>query len=391
MILKNITVIDVVNDRVLESVHILLEQDRIVDITDSISDGVASQEEVHDLGGCFAVPGLIDLHTHLIWSGGTDPVRIVEEEGLPVSLLRAADNAVQTLKSGVTCVRDLGSHDNMTIALSAAVEKGYVPGPRIISAGRSIIMTGGHDPFWAIQADGPAECIKAVRQQVQNGSKVIKISATGGVYGRLEGEDVGTAELNRDEIEVICREAHKFGLKVAAHAISEEGIWNCLEAGIDTIEHGHFLTEKAMQIMKEREIFWIPTLYVYRQIAEGKGLPEYAVKKAKNIIEVHRETFMKGLRIGVPLAAGSDAGSPGTPHGSLLNELEYMNEYGCSPQQTLKAATINAANALGLDDDIGSLEVGKKADILVVKDDPTKDISALRSVAHVFKNGQMII
>ena len=153
-----------------------------------------------------------------------------------------------------------------------------------------------------------------MRQQVQNGSKVIKISATGGVYGRLEGEDVGTTELNRDEIEVICKEAHKFGLKVAAHAISEEGIWNCLEAGIDTIEHGHFLTEKAMQIMKEREIFWVPTLYVYRQIAEGKGLPEYAVKKAKNIIEVHRETFMKGLRIGVPLTAGSDAGSPGTPH-----------------------------------------------------------------------------
>lgn len=389
-ILKNVNVVDVIHEQVKEFVHVVVEDDRIAEIGSRLPDENNDRYQVVDLDGRFAVPGLIDLHTHLIWSGGNDPEKTVEEDGFQVSVLRAADNAYRTLKAGITCVRDLGSHSNATIELSRAIEKGYIVGPRVISAGCSIIMTGGHDPFWGVQADGPVELVKAVRVQVQRGARVIKISATGGVYGRVEGEEVGTAELNRDEIEAVCEEAHKFGLKVAAHAISEEGIWNCIEAGVDTIEHGHFLTEDAVREMKNRNIFWVPTLFVYRQIAEGKDLPEYAVTKSRKIIDVHRSAFKKAVEAGVHLAAGSDAGSPNTPHGSLIDEISCMVAYGSSSREALKAATISGACALGLDHDIGSLDVGKKADIVVLEKDPILDIASLRSLVHVFKDGKLV-
>ena len=189
---------------------------------------------------------------------------------------------------------------------------------------------------------------------------------------------------------MVCDEAHRFGLRVAAHAISEEGISNCIEAGVDTIEHGHFLTEAAMGKMKEKNMFWVPTLYVYRQIAEGRDLPLYAVKKAKQIIEIHRQAFKAALASGVPIACGSDAGSPNTPHGSLINELEYMVKYGCEPFQALKAATLTAAHALGMERDLGSLEIGKKADILVLTKNPVENISNARELRFVIKGGDLV-
>lgn len=389
-LLKKVTLIDVVSHTVTRDSNIVIDGDTIVEISSEDLKTDTDKCDIIDLDGCFAIPGLIDLHTHLIWSAGNDPVRTVEDEGLQVSLLRAASNARKTLETGITCVRDLGSNDNTTIALSAAVSRGYVQGPRIISCGCTIIMTGGHDPFWGEEADGQEELIKAVRKQIHKGAKVIKISATGGVYGQQEGEDVGTAELTRDEIAVICREAHRFGLKVAAHAISEAGIWNCIEAGVDTIEHGHYLTKSAMSRMVEKGIFWVPTLYVYRQIAEGKDLPSYAVKKARRIIDIHRQAFTDALASGVSVASGSDAGSPGTPHGSLINELEYMVEYGCQPFEALKAATITGARAIGMEHDIGSLEVGKKADILIVNKNPLENISNIRDLRFIMKGGEFI-
>ena len=389
-ILKRLNLIDVVNNRIESNVNIVITDDTIADISRQDKPSGSGLCQTIDCDGCFALPGLIDLHTHLIWSGGIDPVKTVEEEGLQLSLLRAAYNARKTLESGITCVRDLGSNDNLTISLAAAISNGYLPGPRIISSGCTIIMTGGHDPFWGEQADGREEVIKAVRKQVSRGAKVIKLSATGGVYGKQDNEDVGTAELTVEEIRAICDEAHRFGLKVAAHAISEEGIWNCIEAGVDTIEHGHFLTQAAMQKMIEKRIYWVPTLYVYRQIAEGEGLPPYAVKKAKRIIDIHRQTFKAALNSGVAVVSGSDAGSPNTPHGALINEIEYMAEYGCNPFQALKAATLGAAGALGMEQEIGSLEIGKKADIIILTKNPVQNVSNLRELRFVIKAGESV-
>jgi imidazolonepropionase-like amidohydrolase len=216
---------------------------------------------------------------------------------------------------------------------------------------------------------------------------VIKISATGGVYGRSEGESVESTELTGEEIRVICSEAHRFGLKVAAHAISEEGIWNCIENGVDTIEHGHFMTEAAMDAMKEKNMTWVPTLYVYRQIAEGKDLPAYAVKKARRIVDIHSQAYKDGMKAGVRIGAGTDAGSPNTPHGSLLNELETMVECGCPPEEAVRTATLNGAHALGLEKEIGSLENGKKADILILHQNPLENIANLQKIYCIIKDG----
>lgn len=386
LVIKNVNLVDVAQGRLLENRTLSVINDFIA----KISKGDTGQKEEGDVvegDGLYAMPGLIDLHTHLIWSGGADPVDTVEKEGAQVSLLRAASNAFTTLRHGITCVRDLGSNEDSTLYLAAAVERGYLPGPRIISCGCTIIMTGGHDPFWGIEADGETELVKAVRDQVRKGAKVIKISATGGVYGRLEGESVESVELTAEEIGVICREAHRFDLKVAAHAISEKGIWNCIEQGVDTIEHGHFMTRDAISAMKEKEITWVPTLYVYRQIAEGKDLPFYAVSKARKIVDIHRKAFEDGMKQGVDFGAGSDAGSPNTPHGALLDEIEAMVEYGCPPAKAIQAATVNGARALGLEKELGTLESGKKADILVLKKNPLENIANLREIYCVIKDG----
>lgn len=390
IVLRNVNLVDVVHLQVLDKVSLVVDQGIITGISDNNQLVMESQADSLDLDGCFAVPGLIDLHTHMIWSAGDDPVKTVNDEGIQLSLLHAAHNARITLEQGITSVRDLGSNEDVAIALARAIDRGYVPGPRVISSGCTIIMTGGHDPFWGIAADGPFELVKAVRQQVMKGARIIKISATGGVYGRQEGEEVGTAELTRNEIEAVCQEAHRFGLKVAAHAISEEGIRNCVEAGVDTIEHGHFLTQEMMLRMKELGVFWVPTLYVYQRIADGEGVPDYAVKKARKITNNHQAAFRNALKVGLPFAAGSDAGSPSTPHGALLSELETMVACGCDPFRALQAATNTAARALGLENEIGTLDIGKRADILILDKDPTHDISNLRNLRHVIKDGIVV-
>lgn len=386
-----VNLVDVINDVIVEKVNVFVEDDVIVQITKDRSINDKDKWEVKDVEGCYMLPGLIDMHTHLIWSGGIDPVRTVEEEGIQVALLHAVYNGNKNLRAGITTVRDLGSNENTALSLAKAIERGYVPGPRVIACGHSIIMTGGHDPFWGIEADGEVEVIKAVRRQVLAGAKVIKVSATGGVYGQIEGEDVGTSELTYNELKAICDEAHRFGLKVAAHSISEEGLWNCIRAGVDTIEHGQYLTEEAMDHMIEKNIFWVPTLYTYRQIAKGEEVPSYATKKAKKVVNIHREAFIKGLQKKISFAAGSDAGSPaGVDHPSLLGELESMVEYGCNPLTALKSATIYAAQALGMEKHIGTLEIGKKADALIISEDPLKDISNLSNIVMVMKDGEIV-
>lgn len=390
-LLKNFTLLDVLNQQVREQANLLVKNDRIVEISFGNKTGEFHERKTIDCSGCFIMPGLIDLHTHLIWSGGNDPVKVVEDEGLPLSLLRAASNAQTTVECGITCVRDLGSNENLVIELSKAITKGYLLGPRIVPSGCTVIMTGGHDPFWGIEADGEAELLKAVRTQVMKGAEVIKISATGGVYGRHEGEDVGSPELSQTEIRVVCDEAHRLGLKVAAHAISEEGIKNCIASGVDTIEHGHFLTQNMMREMNQKKMCWVPTLFVYKQIAEGRNLPTYAVEKARKIIKIHRLAFQQGLQEEIQIGCGSDAGSPNTPHGSLINELELMVSYGCGTFKALQSATLIAAQTLGLEQHYGSLDVGKKADMIILSKNPVENISNIRSIKSVMIDGNFLV
>jgi imidazolonepropionase-like amidohydrolase len=271
--------------------------------------------------GMYLLPGLIDLHVHLVWDGGPDSVEQLRKESKEQTLLRTVRHARETLGTGVTTVRDLGSVDDLAIDLSRAVKLGDVVGPRIVPSGRTIIMTGGHDPFWGIMVDGPHEALKAARRQIYKGAGVIKLSATGGVYGRKEGESATHTELNPDEICAVTREAHKLGVPVAAHAIGRDGIRNCAEARVDTIEHGQQLTPDLADELAAYGGSLVPTLFVYRRIAEMPEIPEYARAKAKALLPEHGGAIEAARSAGVPIGAGSDAGSPLTPHGSLIDEV----------------------------------------------------------------------
>ncbi len=345
---------------------------------------------VVDARGAYLLPGLIDLHVHLVWDGGPDPVATLERERREETLLRAVGHARQTLEAGITTVRDLGSVDDLAIDLAEAVERGHVVGPRIIASGRTIIMTGGHDPFWGVMADGPADVLKATRSQLYRGAAVIKVSATGGVYGRARGESVSDEELTFAEIRVIVDEAHKRGIAVAAHAIGFNGIRNAVQAGVDTIEHGHQLTPELTADLASRDGTLVPTLFVYRQIAEQPSIPDYAQTKAKAIVDEHRRAVRLAQEAGLRIGAGSDAGSPMTPHGALIDELLALVNAGVSPGDALRAATQDAARVLGLGHELGRVAPGFLADLVLVPENPLADLGRLRSISSVWKGGRLV-
>jgi imidazolonepropionase-like amidohydrolase len=343
-----------------------------------------------DGGGMYLLPGLIDLHVHLVWDGGSDPVERFSKESTEQTLLRAIRHARENVEAGVTTVRDLGSVNDLAIDLSLAVERGDVVGPRIVPSGQTIIMTGGHDPFWGVMVDGPQEALKATRRQIYRGAGVIKLSATGGVYGRTEGESVTHTELNFDEVSTVTSEAHKLGVPVAAHAIGHDGIRNCVEAEVDTIEHGQQLTPELANKLAAYGGALVPTLFVYRQIAQRSEVPEYARVKAEAILEEHERAIEAARAARVRIGAGSDAGSPLTPHGSLIDELMALADTGFSPLEALRCATCEAARTIGLDSKVGSIEQGFVADLILVPQNPLENLGHLRDVRAVWIGGRLV-
>lgn len=336
------------------------------------------------------LPGLIDLHVHLTWSGGPDPAADICREDFGEHLMATVAATLRYLPKGITSVRDLGSPEDCSLIVERAVTSGQIPGPRIYGSGMSIIMTGGHDPFHGLIADGRDEVLKAVRTQVAKGARVIKISATGGVYGRERGEGVDDVELRREEVEMIVDESHRRNLPVTAHAIGKEGIQLCLNAGIDCIEHGHGITESMAREMREKGIAHVPTFYIYQHLSASNDIPEYAREKARNIIAAHGEALKRSYRNGVTIGAGSDAGSPRSPHPSLLKEIKALNAGGLSGEDALKAATRDAAKILGESHRLGSIREGYLADLVVVRGDPLEDWDVLDEPLFVIKDGKLV-
>lgn len=349
---------------------------RVVAVEAARSTRPGADDTVVEADGSVVLPGLVDGHVHLVWSAGPDPAGVVEADGEQVTVLRAAENARAHLRAGVTTVADLGSNWDVAIAVARAVERGLVVGPRVLAAGRTVAMTGGHDPFWVNPCDGVDAVVRGVREQVFLGAGLIKTAATGGVYGRAEGEEVGASELTAEELTALAREAHRRGVKVAAHALGTDGIRDAVEAGIDVIEHGVFLTEEVAAAMAERGTALCPTLAVYRSLAAGGG-PDYATAKAAEVVKAHDNAVHMAMEAGVPVVAGTDAGSPGMPHPSLEPELAALHECGLPPLDVLKAATSRAADALGAD--VGRIRPGAPADLVVLDGDPfTEPVVATR-------------
>jgi imidazolonepropionase-like amidohydrolase len=362
-------------------------------ITAVVGERDAPAGTVRRLDGLTLLPGLINCHVHLCFGGEADPAAAMLKDSYAATVIKAVLRARQTVEAGITTVRDLGGRDYAELSVRDAVRTGLVPGPRMLCAGRGICITGGHG--WhliAREADGPDEVRKGVREQIKAGADVIKIFATGGVM--TPGVDPNAAQLTLDEVRAAIEEAGKAGRRTAAHAQGSDGIANCLEGGITTIEHGIFLTEALCRRMARDGVALVPTLIAPAAIAArgvAAGIPEFAVRKSEAVRERHAESFEMAMRLGVPIAAGTDAGTPLNGHGSMVAELELMVKAGLAPLAAIHAATAAAAHALGLEHETGRVAPGLAADLLAVAGNPAERIGALDEVRLVMAQGRLIV
>ncbi|MHC4975966.1 MAG: metal-dependent hydrolase family protein [Planctomycetota bacterium] len=357
-----------------------------------------------DLSERYVMAGLIDCHTHI--TGEMSPTRRIEGPKLSDadSAVRGVLYASRTLDAGFTTIRNVGSEGDSAFALRDGIAQGYIRGPRILAAGSALSPTGGHGDgsngfdrdfvhgptFEQGVADGVAECRKAVRAQVRRGADLIKLTATGGV---LSETAAGTdQQFFDDELRAIVETAHSMGRTVTAHAHGTDGINAALRAGVDSIEHGSFLDDESISLFKENDAYLVPTLLAgvtVKEIAESENsyFPPAIRAKAINVGTQLMTTIGKAYEAGVKIAFGTDSGV--SKHGGNARELELMVEAGVPIEYTLISATINAADLSGILDEVGTIEVGKVADIIALDDNPLEDITTFRSVPFVMARGKV--
>lgn len=339
------------------------------------------------------LPGLIDCHVHYCLDAGPDAIRSLEQDDPTVTAVKAVTHARATLEGGVTTVRDVGSRAHISISVTRAIRAGIIPGPRTLNAGLAICMTGGHAWFIGRQAEGTDDVVKAVQEQIQAGADVIKFIATGGVL--TPGTSPGAAQLTLEELKAGVEEATRAGRRVAAHAHGAQGMKNAIRAGAHSIEHGTLLDDEAIELFLKHRTFLVPTLSAIQSGCEmGKqgGMPDYAVQKSAVLGEEQKKTFRKAVKAGVRIAMGTDAGTPFNPHGRNAQELRRMVEFGMTPMQAIEAATASAATLLGLEQEIGTVEAGKVADLILVNGNPLDDIALLEKpsrITYVIQSGKI--
>lgn len=361
-------------------------------ITAVVEDARAPRGNGVDLAGHTLLPGLINCHVHLCLGAEADPVRPLREEPLGLTAIKALLRARETARAGVTTVRDLGGREYVEIAVRRAIQEGLIDGPRIVAAGRPVCMTGGHGHWLAREADGPDDARKAVREQLKAGADVIKIIATGGVM--TPGVEPGSPQLTLDEMRAAIEEARRAGRRTAAHAMASSGISDAIAAGITSIEHGIYLTEAIVAHMRRDGTFLVPTLNAPAAIASGglaAGIPDFMVRKSEVVVPAHVASFQLAHRAGVRIAAGADSGTPLNFHGSLLPELTLMVKYGMTPLEAIRAATVTAADCLGLGEVTGRVAPGYAADLIAVAGDPAERIEALADLKLVLVSGRVLI
>jgi imidazolonepropionase-like amidohydrolase len=391
--------VDVNKGQLLTEYTITIEGNKITDVQSGYIKAAAG-DKVIDLKNRTVMPGLIDCHVHL------------EDETSPNQYLNKftynpADYAYQsvvfaerTLMIGFTTVRDLGG-SGVNISLRNAINKKLIKGPRILTAGRSIATTGGHADFTngyrkdlmtdlgpvAGVANGADECMKAVRQRYKEGSDLIKITASGGVLSVAKSAE--NPQFTEAEINAIVSTAKDYGFKVAAHCHGAEAMKRAVKAGVNSIEHGTYMDDEVMELMKQKGTYYVPTITAGKSVADSAKKPGYypdlVTPKALAVGPKIQSTFAKAYKAGVKIAFGTDAGV--YMHGKNWIEFVYMNEAGMPALETIKAATVAAADLLGMSDVVGSIEKGKLADIVAIEGDPVKDIQAMGKMKFVMKDG----
>jgi imidazolonepropionase-like amidohydrolase len=392
--------IDGVADAPRERVTVIVEGDRIRAVENGFT-AAGAGDTVIDLSDATVLPGLMDMHVHLT----SEHSRRSELDNLKKGEAdRAYDSVVyagRTLLAGFTTVRNVGDQWNVSIALRRAIADGKVTGPRIFTSGRSIGTRGGHadssnswgpflssdDPRLDTVCNGPDDCREAVRKRYQDGADSIKITATGGVMSIAKS---GTAPQFTDaELAAVVSTARDYDMKVAAHAHGTEGIKRAVRAGVDSIEHGTFMDDEAMRLMKERGTHYVPTIsagrWVYEHAQEPGYFNELVRPKALAVGPQIQETFGKAWRAGVTIMFGTDCGVG--EHGSNGREFAFMTEAGMPAMAAIRSATMVPAKYLGIADRLGSVEAGKIADIVAVPGDPLADITVMQRVSFVMKEG----
>lgn len=386
-LLKNIRIITCNGDEVIENGEVLFNESGIIEVGLSIQSQLNAMEI--DGTGMTALPGLIDSHVHLGMDASPDPFANMKEDSPADIAFKAVQQGYEFLKSGITTVRNLGTRYNVDITYRDAVKDNIIKGPRVFAAGRPIVMTGGHGHVMAIEADGCDEVRKAARTQLKAGADLLKVMATGGVL--TKGNEPGAIQLTEDEIRCVCEEADHLSKTTAAHTIGREGIKNAIRAGVTTIEHAYLLDEEAVELMLRKGTYLVPTLLAPSLILNKPGtVPQYMIDEVKKIIEDHRISFRLAYQAGVPIAAGTDAGTPFNYPGLIADELELMIEEGMSPLEAIRSATIVAAKTVKMESIIGSIEKEKAADLIIVGGNPLKDINVIKKIHYVFINGYLV-
>ena len=400
VLLKGATLLDGKGGSPRRGVDVLVKDDRIESIGANLAAPAGARTV--DLAGLTLLPGLIDCHTHLTFEvSGASQLRAVTETTADQAI-RATIFARRTLEAGFTTVRNVGASEFVDVALKKAIDGGVVPGPRMIVSTNSFSTIGGHGDANGFRPGiledhldytqglptGADECRKAVRYAHKHGAGVIKIMTTGGVLSANDALDA--RGFSDAEIAAIVDEAHLLGLKVCSHAHGAEGIKAAVRGGVNSIEHGTYLDDEGVKLMKEKGCWLVPTRcageWVFDQADKG-GIPPYAVAKAKQVGPIMRESFRRALNGGVKIAFGTDAGV--YPHGQNAREFKFMTDLGMSPMAAIVSATSGAAELLGWNE-VGVVEKGRYADFVAVRGDPLADITLLERPSLVIKGGAVV-
>jgi imidazolonepropionase-like amidohydrolase len=381
-----------------DDITILIEKNKIIKIGKDIT--IPNNAEIIEAAGNTVLPGLIDSHLHICINGDPD---IFSMAKVPMGLLMLYGyrNSILNLRAGFTTIRDMGAPYNYGIALREAIKQGVVRGPRLLSPGKVISMTGGHADFYlqggvtfnkmSRVADGLSDCRKAAREMFRDGADFLKICSSGGVMS--PADPVDTPQFSIGELKAMVYEAECHGKIVASHAHGATGIKNAVIAGVRTIEHGSLMDEEAVELMADKGCFHIPTIVAGWNIVERgekAGIPRYAVKKAEEIISEVKKSTLLSRNGGVKVAMGTDAGTPFNRHGENAQELIHLVKTGFTPMEAIQSATKTGSECLGMNEKIGTIEMGKLADIIMVKGDPLREIKILsdpENILMVMKDG----